>query len=312
MKKKQLTNTILMVRPTDFSFNEETALDNEFQKKIPESNELINQKANKEFNNMVQKLTDNGIKVLVLEKNQDFKTPDAVFPNNWLSTDHDGNIITYPMYALNRRAEKQQLPAVETLLIKNGYEVKNIINIGKSNENEFFLEGTGSLIIDHDNSYLYVSESIRSNEKQLENFKTLRNYNKSILFQSKSSNGKDIYHTNVVMSVAEEFAVICLDCVVDGEAKEILKSTLYETKEVIDISMEQMEKNFCGNILQLKSANGKPITVMSETAYNGFTQEQLHIIRKYGDIVVVEIPTIETIGGGSARCMMAEIFLPKI
>ncbi|MFN8673793.1 MAG: arginine deiminase-related protein [Candidatus Sericytochromatia bacterium] len=309
MSSKQLTNTILMVRPVDFSFNEETSKDNEFQNKLDNSDKEINQKALAEFENMVNQLREKKVNILVLEKNQDKKMPDAVFPNNWISTEHQGNIITYPMYAKNRRLEKNQLCAVEELFEKNNFEVKNIINIGKTNENELFLEGTGSLIIDHDNSIVYIAESIRSNPVQLENFTKLRNY-KSFLFQAQSSNKKPIYHTNVIMSVAEKFAVICFECFINEEEKEEVKKELEKTKEIIEISLEQMEKSFCGNVLQVKSTDNLPITVMSKTAYQGFNEKQLAIIKKYGDILAVDIDTIEKVGGGSARCMMAEVFLP--
>lgn len=159
---KQLTDTVLMVRPVDFSFNEETAADNEFQHKPVESKEQINQKAMAEFSAMTDKLKQTGINVLIIEKNNEVVTPDAVFPNNWISTEHDGTIITYPMANQNRRAEKKQLYAAEKLLSKNGFKVKNIINIGMPSENELFLEGTGSMIIDHDNRIVYMAESIRS------------------------------------------------------------------------------------------------------------------------------------------------------
>lgn len=311
IESKQLANTVLMVRPVDFCFNEETALDNEFQNVMEISNDEVNKKALDEFENMVKILRENNINVLVLEKNQEIKTPDAVFPNNWFSTEHDGTIITYPMCAKNRRTEKNQLLALEKLLDENNYQIKNIINIGKQSEDKLFLEGTGSLILDHDNKYFYVAESIRSNPIQLNNFIDVRNYKKGVLFQAKSSNQKSIYHTNVIMSVAEKFAVVCFECINNENEKDLLRNTLLESKEIIEITMEQMEKSFCGNVLQVKSINGNPITIMSKTAYLGFNKKQLDTIKKYGEIVFVDISTIEKVGGGSARCMMAEIFLPK-
>jgi hypothetical protein len=310
-KSKQLTDTILMVRPEDFCFNDETAVDNEFQKKQYESPEKIKSRAMLEFDKMVNRLREENVNVLILEKSANkIKTPDAVFPNNWISTEHDGTIITYPMSTPNRRSEKLRLADAEILFIKKGFTVKNIINIGRFNEEENFLEGTGSLIIDHDNRTVFMAESIRSNPEQLENFSKLLNY-KSIKFQAFSSNGKPIYHTNVIMSIGQTFAVACTQCISDIDEKFLLIDTLSEGREFIEISMEQMEKNFCGNILQIKSNQAKPLIVMSQNAYQGFNQEQIEKLKKHGKIISVNIPTIENVGGGSARCMMAEIFLPK-
>lgn len=310
MNNLQLTDTVLMVRPNDFSFNEQTATDNEFQNIPDESADIINQKAMNEFSEMVNKLKLEGINVLVLEKSNQIKTPDAVFPNNWISTEHDGTIITYPMATPNRRDEKKQLSATEKLLKEKGFKISNIVNIGSDNEEKLFLEGTGSMIIDHYERTVYVAESVRSNPQQLENFCKQRNY-KSILFQAKSSNNKPVYHTNVIMSIADKFAVICSDSIYNHDERQNVLDNLSKNHEIIHISFEQMEKSFCGNVLQLKNINNEPVTVMSESAYKGFTKEQLETIIKYGKIISVNIDTIEKVGGGSARCMMAEVFLEK-
>jgi hypothetical protein len=310
-KSKQLTDTVLMVRPDDFCFNEETAVDNEFQNAPVEPPGETNRKAMLEFDNMVTQLRNEDVNVLILEKEKkSLRTPDAVFPNNWISTEPDGTIITYPMATKSRRAEKMRLADAEIIFTKKGFQVKNLINIGKLNENRFFLEGTGSLIIDHERRIVYMAESVRSSRIQLENFTNIRNY-KSVVFSAFSSTGMPIYHTNVVMSIGESFAVACTQCISDYIEKFALIDALSENHELIEINMEQMENNFCGNILQIKSSKGNPLIVMSQNAFKGFFPEQIEILKKHGKIISVNIPTIEKVGGGSARCMMAEIFLPK-
>jgi hypothetical protein len=303
------TDTILMVRPYDFGFNEETGLDNEFQRVPTEPETRINSKANIEFQNMVARLEKEGVIVLILEKPEDsrYKTPDAIFPNNWFSTEHDGTLITYPMAAQSRRYERRPLD-VEKLLNRHGYTVRNVINVGCIDEKERFLEGTGSMIIDHREEVVYAARSHRCHEAQFDNFIRLRFYLDGILFNTRSSKGKPIYHTNVMMSIGEKFSVVCLDCIPDETEKKRVLSSLEKSFDVIPISMEQMERHFCGNILQVNSVQGHPKIVMSTRAFNGFTPGQRQQLEQYGKLVHVDLETIETIGGGSARCMMAEIF----
>lgn len=305
-------DTILMVRPYDFGFNEETGIDNEFQQKLLESEVEINKKANIEFQNMVDRLRAEGVTVLILEKPEQayIKTPDAIFPNNWFSTEHDGTLLTYPMAAVNRRHERRPLD-VEKLLNRHGYKVRNVINVGCIDENERFLEGTGSMIIDHAGEIVYAARSKRCHEAQFDNFIRLRFYVEGILFNTRSSSGSPIYHTNVMMSIGEKFSVVCLDCIYDLQERKRVEDSLKRFFDVITISMEQMEKYFCGNILQVRSKAGDPLIVMSQKAFSGFTPEQIKRLEKYGKIIAVDLTTIETIGGGSARCMMAEIFSEK-
>lgn len=303
------TDTILMVRPYDFGFNEETGLDNEFQQQTKEPQDRINRQANQEFTDMVGRLEKEGVKVLILEKpeNPQHKTPDAIFPNNWFSTEHDGTLITYPMAARNRRRERRTLD-VEKLLNHHGYTVRNVINVGCIDEQERFLEGTGSMIIDHREEIVYAARSHRCHEEQFDNFIRLRFYLEGILFNTKSSKGTPIYHTNVMMSIGEKFSVVCLDCIPDSSERQRVLTSLEKSFDVIPISVDQMEKHFCGNILQVNSLDGKPLIVMSERAFKGFSNPQRQQLEQYGKIVAVNLDTIETIGGGSARCMMAEIF----
>jgi len=350
------TDTILMVRPYDFGFNEETGLDNQFQKRLDLSEREINTRANDEFQAMVDTLRAEGVTVLILEKPEPDaksiyaksiyaksiyaksiyaksiyaksiyaksiyakstdgkkipgKLPDAIFPNNWFSTEHDGTLITYPMAAMNRRHERRP-EDVEKLLRANGYKIRNVINVGQLDETDRFLEGTGSMIIDHRAEVVYAARSNRCDEEQFDNFIRLRFYEQGILFNTRSAKGTPIYHTNVMMSIGDKFSVICLDCIHDTAEKKQVQSSLEASFDVIEISMDQMENFFCGNILQVNSAGGTPLIVMSRHAFEGFTKEQIKRLETHGKISSMDLTTIESVGGGSARCMMAEIFSEK-
>ncbi|MCF6248186.1 MAG: arginine deiminase-related protein [Desulfobacula sp.] len=309
IKITRTADTILMVRPIDFGYNEETGIDNEFQNKPEKDFKVINNKANKEFQDMVDGLRNAGVTVLILEPSHDREvtTPDAIFPNNWFSTEHDGTILTYPMMAKNRQAERRLLE-VEKLLNKNGYTIRNCINVGRLDEPEKFLEGTGSMIIDPVDEVVYAARSERCDPDQFDNFIRLRFYLEGILFDTKSSSGNPIYHTNVMMSLGEKYAVICSDCIPDKKQKDHVLATLKKSFDILEITMEQMEHNFCGNILEVRNSKNKSFIVMSQSAHKAFTSKQKVFLEQYGTILSFDLTTIETIGGGSARCMMAEIF----
>ena len=309
IKITRTADTILMVRPGNFGYNVETGIDNEFQNKPDISPELINKKANQEFQAMADGLRSKGITVLILEPpiSQDVTTPDAIFPNNWFSTEHDGTILTYPMMAKNRKAERR-LMEIEKLLNKNGYIIRNCINVGRLDEQKKFLEGTGSLIIDPVDEVVYAARSERCDPDQFDNFIRLRFYLEGILFDTKSSSGNPIYHTNVMMSLGEKYAVICLECIPDKKQKNHVLATLKKSFNVMEITMDQMENHFCGNILEVRNQKNDAFIVMSETARQGFTKNQKRFLEQYGDILSFDLTVIEKIGGGSARCMMAEIF----
>jgi hypothetical protein len=310
-QSRQITSTIMMVRPCDFAFNEQTAVDNEFQHKPEEID--VNSKAMSEFQAAVDVLRSSGVNVLVLEKSTHAgaqKTPDAVFPNNWFSTMPDGTVVTYPMYTPNRRAETQRLGDVENMLLNGGFQIAKQIRFGTANENNLILEGTGSMVIDHINRIAYGSLSVRTNAHQLESWAKTFGY-KALSFKSASSTGKEFYHTNVIMSVGTDFAIICSASIPNSEERaKVLKSLQDTGKTIIDISLEQTEKSFCANVLQLATKDGGQVIAMSKTAYDGFTSEQRKVLEKSGKLVALPIPTIEFVGGGSARCMLAEIFLP--
>jgi len=305
----QISNTILMVRPVDFSFNEETAKDNEFQHNPLEDN--ANQKANEEFENAVKLLTKEGVNVLVVEKEPEYAPmPDAIFPNNWFATDEEGNVHIFPMKTENRRAEIKQLKQAVSLLQNAGFKVNEEIIWKDSLDQNAVLEGTGSLILDRVNKVVYAAVSERTQKKAVEKFAERLGY-EPILFQTRSSKGFPYYHTNVVMSIGEKMAVVCLDCIPNNIEKTMVQFSLERTHEVITISKEQLETGFCGNLLQVKDKNGKPITVLSQTAFKSLTDAQKERMKSYGKLMPIDIPTIEFVGGGSIRCMMAEIFLPQ-
>ncbi len=309
----QIAKAILMVRPDDFGFNEQTAVDNEFQHKPDLDPEKLKRRALNEFAESVSKLEAQGIEVIPFVRSGTNKAllPDAVFPNNWFATDADGTITVFPMATPNRRAETGQLPEVEAALKARGFQIYGMTRIGEANEDKYFLEGTGSLVPDRVNSILYAARSVRTNALLVETYARQRGYEKVVLFNTQSSNGMEFYHTNVVMSIGEGFAVVCLESIPDKAERDLVKSSLAQYREVIDITLEQAEKFFCANILQVANHNGQALTVMSASAWQGFTPAQQGALEKYGPVCTLPIQTIEYVGGGSARCMMAEVFLPK-
>ncbi|MEM7549733.1 MAG: arginine deiminase-related protein [Bacteroidota bacterium] len=311
--KEQITSRILMVRPSFFISNPETAADNHFQQDIPSLTfEQTTEKAQQEFDGFVDKLRQAGVTVYVHQDRSQPKTSDAVFPNNWVSFHEDGTVITYPMFAPSRRLEKQQ-EIIDEMIEGLGLEIKEQINLGKYESEGRFLESTGSLVIDRPNQIVYAAISERTDPDLVKEFADSFKV-KSILFtanQSVDSQRLPIYHTNVVMCLANDFVVICLDSVDDESEKEILINTFQETeKEIIEISESQLEC-FAGNMLQVKNDREEEILVMSSQAYNALTSEQIQKMESHCKILYSDIETIETLGGGSARCMMAEIFLPE-
>ncbi|TQV72880.1 hypothetical protein FLL45_15555 [Aliikangiella marina] len=311
IRQQQLTHAIVMVRPIDFGFNEQTGQDNEFQHRPKEDEKLIQVLALREFDAMVEQIESHKIDVTVLGKNHtSTKLPDAVFPNNWFSTRADGSLIIYPMKTPNRQAEVQVEQLVNQLSEKQ-FEIKQLVDLRQTYQNGQALEGTGSLIFHHPTGQLFAAVSERCEFSALRDFATTQGYRLQ-WFETRSSHGKPIYHTNVLMSCGEDFAVIAKDVLLANDQSQSAINALAETtRDLIMISEEQMSNNFCGNIIQLKNRNDSPCIVMSTSALNGFTQKQLGILEKHGDIVACDIPTIEHIGGGSARCMIAENFLPN-
>ncbi len=292
-----------MIRPVNFGFNEQTSGNNAFQVRGDEEN--ARSKAIKEFDEFAKLLRSNGVDLSVVEDTPEPHTPDSVFPNNWFSTHEGGTLVFYPMYAPNRREERK--PSVINF-IKENFKVKRVVDLTLNEKSELFLEGTGSMIIDRDHNLVYACRSPRTDEKVLEQFCEELDYD-YFLFGASDASGNNIYHTNVMMCVGTEFVVVCLDAVKDIDERENLIGLIEESdKEIVEISLEQMSK-FAGNMLEVKSKEGEKLLVMSKRAYNSLNQEQVDTLQKYCRIISPNLTTIENNGGGSARCMMAEIYL---
>ena len=309
--KKQITSSLIMVRPRHFNFNLETAENNHFQKeeKIL-SDEKILKKATSEFDKMVLQLLKNKIDVTVFEDKKEIITTDSVFPNNWISFHQNGLVFIYPMFSENRRKEKRK-DILEKL--DNEYEIKKIIDFSSYEMDSVFLEGTGSMILDRQNRICYASLSERTNEIAIKNFCEKALYT-PIIFKSYQKINDDkslIYHTNVMMCVAEEYVLICLDSVHGEDDKNSIISTIKNTqKEIIEISEKQCN-SFAGNMLQVSNKINEKFLIMSSSAYNSLEKEQRIKLLKYNKIIHSDLSLIEKLGGGSARCMIAENFLQK-
>ena len=306
---KQTTNSIVMIRPVAFRMNEQTAVNNYYQKVLdgllPAT---VNAKAQQEFDTFVEKLRAVGVDVTVVDDTLDPDTPDSIFPNNWISFHENGDVAMYPMFAENRRAERRE--EILDILEDNGFVINNIVDYTSAEEDGFFLEGTGSLLLDRENSKAYCALSPRADEELFIEFCEDFDYAPVIFeaFQTVDGERKLIYHTNVMMCVGDKFVVACLDSIKNiDERTEFISFVEDCDKELIEISIDQMEQ-FAGNMLQLRSTGGEPLLIMSATAKRALTTDQLESLMSYCKIISPELESIETNGGGSARCMLAEIF----
>lgn len=308
--RQQTTSNILMVRPANFAFNEETAANNAFQVRDDSMNAVeMRQNALHEFDEFVTKLRDAGVNVIVAEDSHDPAKPDAVFPNNWVTFHQEGLIVTYPMFAPTRRQERRE-EVVEEIL-QQGFSSQKRIHLEGNEANSRYLEGTGSIIFDHQNRLAYACLSPRTDAGLLDELCQKIGYQK-IVFHAVDAMEQDIYHTNVMMALGESFVVICLGSVRDAAERRMLEEKFRETnKEIVDISLEQMSA-FAGNMLQVRNTSGDTILVMSEQAYRSLTPAQIRTLEGHTKLLFSPIETIETYGGGSARCMMAEVFLPEV
>lgn len=306
-----LTDSVVMVKPLDFGFNEQTGIDNEFQNRSQLSSNEITQTALRESAQMAELLQKNRIEVIVLGKKHTHNSlPDAVFPNNWFSTRHDGTLTIYPMKTPNRQDEVQ-LPQLKQKLISAGYRINKVEDLRQTYPQDKALEGTGSLIFHHPSGQLFCALSERCDSDIVNQY--ARQFNHQLYaFETKSSQGAPIYHTNVLMSCGQDFAVVADSVLtVNQNAKQALARLEQTVSDLIIISEVQMSKHFCGNIIQLKNNQGEPCILLSQSAFDGFSAPQKQTLEKHGQLIVCKIPTIEHIGGGSARCMVAENFLPK-
>jgi len=307
----QITNTVLMIRPVQFRLNEQTSVNNYYQKDLGNTRpEAVNKMAVKEFDGMVKKLKKVGIQVIVVKDTKEFDTPDSIFPNNWISFHANGTIGLYPMFAENRRLERKEsvLEAVEA----QGFVVKNVVDYTAAEADNLFLEGTGSILLDRVNNKAYCAISDRADEELFIEFCEDFEYTPVVFsaYQTVNDKREKIYHTNVMMCIGDRFAVVCLASIDDKkERKSLVKHLQDDGKKVIEISEEQVN-NFAGNMLQLKGSEDASYLVMSESALNSLRPAQVQLIESYATIVSSPLDTIESCGGGSARCMMAEVFLP--
>ncbi|MBL0012903.1 MAG: amidinotransferase [Flavobacterium sp.] len=309
---KQTTNSILMIRPVAFRMNEQTAVNNYYQKVLDGlSSETVNAKAQEEFDAFVNKLRMVGVDVIVVEDTKTPDTPDSIFPNNWISFHENGDVALYPMFAENRRHERRE--DVLDILEDQGFVINNIMDYTSAEEDGYFLEGTGSILLDRQNDKAYCALSPRADEELFIEFCEDFEYTPVIFeaFQTVNGERKLIYHTNVMMCLGETFAVICADCIDDKkERKMVLDSLRGDEKEVILITEDQVN-NFAGNMLEVKGSDDRRYLVMSKSAHQSLTKKQIAQIEEHVTILSSSLDTIEACGGGSARCMMAEVFLPK-
>ncbi|HEY6062579.1 MAG TPA: arginine deiminase-related protein, partial [Chitinophagaceae bacterium] len=306
-KTLPLASVILMIRPAAFGFNEETATNNYFQSNPAISKEELQQKALLEFDNMVQALRNHHVDVLMIGDTEEPAKPDAIFPNNWLSTSPDGVVTIFPMYAPSRRPEKRD-DILEMLADK--FVVKDVQDWSEFEVEGRFLEGTGSMVMDYDNKMIYAAVSERTNLSVLEKFAATNGY-QAIVFLATDKNGRPVYHTNVAMTLGEGFAVLCEEAI-DEEWELIAVRQLLESTghSIIAITREQMHR-FAGNMLQVKNNKEEKLLVMSQTAFDSLRKEQKQMLEAYAKLLPIAVPTIEEVEGGSVRCMMAEIFLTK-
>ena len=308
----QTTNTILMIRPINFRMNEQTAVNNYYQQEIGNVlSSTLNSKAQNEFDAFVDKLRSCGIHVIVVSDSDEFDTPDSIFPNNWISFHKDGTIGMYPMFAENRRLERREdiIEQVES----EGFFIENVVDYTSAEEDDIFLEGTGSMILDRENNKAYCALSPRADEELFIEFCEDFEYTPIVFtaYQTVREKREAIYHTNVMMCIAETFAIVCLSSIDDKkERKNVLKHLKEDGKKVIDISEDQVS-NFAGNMLQVHGKDDERFLIMSQAAFDSLTDSQKAQINNHCKIISSSLATIEACGGGSARCMMAEVFLPK-
>lgn len=309
---KQTTNTVLMIRPVAFRMNEQTAVNNYYQKVLDTlTPDTVNAKAQEEFDRFADVLKQNGINVIVVQDTKEPDTPDSIFPNNWISFHENGDVVLYPMFAENRRLERRE--DVLDILEEQGFIIENVMDYTSAEEDNLFLEGTGSMILDRANKKVYCALSPRAEEELVIQFCEDHDMLPVIFesYQTVNNERKLIYHTNVMMCLGETFAVICLDSIDDkSERKNVVKQLKEDGKEIVEITEEQVN-NFAGNMLELTNDNGEKLLIMSTQAYNVLTPNQVKTLEKHARIIHSSLDIIEACGGGSARCMLAEVFLPK-
>ncbi|WP_256005188.1 citrulline utilization hydrolase CtlX [Pedobacter deserti] len=301
----QTTRNILMIRPVNFRFNEQTAENNKFQK-ASDLQDQVHEQALKEFDQFVEVLRSNGVNVTVIDDTPQPETPDSIFPNNWVSFHDDGTVYLYPMFSVNRRHERRG-DVISTLSTR--FQIKDVGDLSNFEAKHMFLEGTGSMVLDRDHKIAYACLSLRTNEAVLHEFCVQSGYT-AVVFSALDAGGFPIYHTNVMMCVGDTFAVICLEAIPDPAQRALVAQRLRDTgKALIEIDFQQMG-SFAGNMLQVRNEAGESLLVMSEQAFKSLSQDQVSVLEQHARLVYSPLYTIEQNGGGSARCMLAEIHLP--
>jgi hypothetical protein len=308
-KNKQLSSNLLMIRPCHFFSNPQTAESNKFQGRSKLSEKELQEAALNEFDALVSKLREANMNVCVFDDTPDPITPDSVFPNNWVSFHSDGTVVLYPMEAENRRLERR-IDIIDSLRGEYGFNVKKIINMSYLEDKQEYLEGTGSMILDHTNQIAYACLSSRTHKNALLEFSKIMGFS-PVIFHAQDSLGSAVYHTNVIMSLGQKLAVLCEDAIpIDSEKKQVKDSLQSTGHKIITISLDQMT-SFAGNVLEVISSSNEHLMLMSERAEKSLSKKQKSIIEKYCRIVSSPIQNIEDSAGGSVRCMIAEIALPK-
>lgn len=309
-KESQLASAVLMIRPVRFESNPQTAGSNRFQGKSDATTDQQQDAALREFDGLAGALREHGIDVVVIDDTAEPHTPDSIFPNNWLSLHADGRVVLYPMEADNRRTERR-MDVVERLDAELGYQVREIVDLSGHESAGHYLEGTGSMVLDRANRVAYACLSTRTQLDPLGDFAQRLNYD-AVTFEAIDRDGVAIYHTNVLMNVGEELAVICDAAIPRDDQRSAVVQRLRETgHEVLSLNYDQLDA-FAGNMLELRTKDGSRLVAMSQQAYDSLSDDQLQILTKNGEILAVPIDSIEASAGGSVRCMLAEIHLPQI
>ena len=309
---KNATNTILMIRPIRFGMNAQTAIDNFYQQQDAATDAALdNAKAQAEFDAFVAKLRAVGVEVLVVQDDQEPHTPDSIFPNNWISMHEDGCVVLYPMKAENRRLERRS--DIEEVLTKAGFVIGEVLDISEAEEQGTFLEGTGCIIFDHDQKIAYMARSQRADDHLFEEICGRFEYKPIVFsaFQNTPEGRQPIYHTNVLMCMTDKYAVICVDTIDNIDERKMVLDAIKDSGKELLIITEEQKHQFGGNMLLVKGADEQLVLVMSTSAYNCLESDQKEMIETHHSILHSDLTTIETLGGGSARCMLAEIYLPK-
>lgn len=309
MNMSQSSSCVYMIRPVSFCYNPQTAVDNVFQIEPKETASEVQAKALQEFDNYVQTLRSKGVEVIVFQDTKEPHTPDSIFPNDWVSYHEDGTYAIYPMFAENRRLERRE-DIMEELQKKYGFKITRKVDLTEDEKKGVYLEGAGVLVFDYPNKIVYCCISNRAQKVEIEKAAAELGY-KAVTFKAVDHQGMELYHTTVVMALGEKYAIICEDSIIDPQEKEVLWKTLEETgHEIISISFEQMY-NYAGNALEVMNSKGEKFLSMSRRAHNSLTVEQRQRLGKYVELLSIPLEVIEDNGGGSARCMLADMRLPK-